>query len=589
MWEESRMRKTALVILAVLLTTHLAEAKQGIDKTVHNLSRTGPGLIKSSTASEVCKFCHTPHGAAPQTPGWNRNSTGQVYVEYDSTTMQAVPQQPAGSSQMCLSCHDGTVALGLLRKPVSGAGRGAGLLGTFVTGRGNLNTDLSDDHPISFTYSHVLAAADGSLANPDLTGLPLEDQQMECGTCHDAHEKDVAPFLRRSTANGELCLACHLPGGTTWSWSQTSHANSSATDLSGAAWQERKREWRGANVAENSCFNCHVSHSAPKRAQLIKKSEEETCYLCHKGGVASSNILRDMHKPSRHRVAAYSDAHETGESFSPSPPVDHVECEDCHNPHAVNNATTAAPLVSGALAGVSGVDSAGIEISESTYSYEICYKCHGDNHVVNTSEVVRQIQEFNTRLEFDLSNPSYHPVEGPGRNDFVPSLISPMTPNSQIYCTDCHSSNSNPSAGGVGAKGPHGSIFEPLLERNYQMVDGGPESSFSYALCYKCHDRSSILGDESFPGHRKHVVDERTPCSACHDAHGIDSGSGNAFNNSHLINFDLTIVSETSAGQGPLFEHNGHRAGQCFLSCHDTQHDPCSYNGSSVSCEPALP
>lgn len=579
------MRTATFVILLLFAATSSVEASRGIAETVHNLSRSGPGNIKSSTTGQVCAFCHTPHGSAPQTPGWNRDVSGQTYVEYDSTTLQAVPGQPGGSSQLCLSCHDGTVALGLMRRPIPGAGRGAGLLGTFVTSRSNLNTDLSDDHPISFTYGQALAAADGNLANPDLVTLPLEKQKMECGTCHDAHEKDIVPFLRRSTANGELCLTCHLPGGTSWAWSQTSHANSLATDMSGAAWQERKPGWRGANVAENSCFNCHAPHSAAKRAQLIKKSEEEACLLCHRGNVAGTNIARDMNKPSRHRVAAYSNQHEPGETFFPTAPSDHVECEDCHNPHAANDTGASAPRVSGPLLGVSGIDGAGGEVAESNYSYEICYKCHADNRVVNTSDVFRQITEFNTRLEFDLSNPSYHPVEGPGVNDFVPSLISPLTVNSQIYCSDCHSSNDSPGASGVGAKGPHGSIYEPLLERNYSVTDGTPESSFSYALCYKCHSRSSILSDESFPAHRKHVVDERTPCSACHDAHGIDSGSGNSINNSNLINFDTTIVSTNSLGQGPLFEDNGHRAGSCALSCHNVEHKPCSYTGSSTSCQ----
>ena len=348
---------------------------------------------------------------------------------------------------------------------------------------------------------------------------------MECGTCHDVHTNDFAPFLRLSTLNGELCLSCHLPGGVTWAWSETSHASSTVEDPSGTAWAERKPEWRGKSVAENACSNCHVSHGAKKQARLIKEFEEETCYLCHKGGVANANILRDMNKPSRHRVGAYADVHETSESFAGLPPIDHVECEDCHNPHATNNNQAQAPWVPGPLAGVSGIDSSGLEVEESTYAYEVCYKCHADNQVETSSNAQRQIPEFNTRLEFDLSNPSYHPVEGPGVNEFVPSLISPLTINSQIYCTDCHSSNDNPGAGGVGAKGPHGSIYEPLLERNYSTTDGTPESGFSYALCYKCHDRTSILSDESFPVHRKHVVDEKTPCSACHDAHGVFSST----------------------------------------------------------------
>jgi hypothetical protein len=200
------------------------------------------------------------------------------------------------------------------------------------------------------------------------------------------------------------------------------------------------------------------------------------------------------------------------------------------------------------LKGVTGIDASGKQIRVSSYEYEICFKCHGDGNVITTVQIDRTLQQLNTQLEFDPSNPSYHPVITEGVNPDVPSLSSPYIASSIIFCTDCHSSDNV-----QGPRGPHGSIYKYLLERNYITDDFTEENASNYALCYKCHERSSILNDESFPGHRSHVVDERTPCSACHDPHGISSTQGNAVNNSNLINFDLSIVQPDSQGR-MLFE-----------------------------------
>jgi hypothetical protein len=102
------------------------------------------------------------------------------------------------------------------------------------------------------------------------------------------------------------------------------------------------------------------------------------------------------------------------------------------------------------------------------------------------------------------------------------------------------------------------------------------ESASAYALCYGCHSRDSILDDESFPEHSKHVESERTPCSACHDPHGISSTQGNSQNNSHLINFDTSIVSPNSNSL-LQFVDNGDRAGSCDLLCHDKEHNNLDY------------
>jgi hypothetical protein len=180
------------------------------------------------------------------------------------------------------------------------------------------------------------------------------------------------------------------------------------------------------------------------------------------------------------------------------------------------------------------------------------------------------------RLKIQVGNPSFHPIAGVGQNSDVPSLINPWTEQSMMSCTDCHNSSQAQSAGGSGPEGPHGSTFEPILVRNYQTIDNTPESASNYALCYGCHSRDSILNDESFPEHDKHIRGEDTPCNICHDPHGVSSTQGNATNNSHLINFDISIVSPNQNGL-LQFVDNGDRAGSCDLSCHGEDHDNFNY------------
>ncbi len=126
--------------------------------TKHNLSVSGPGTVKSTTEDRVCIFCHTPHNADTNVPYlWNRSDPADNYIPYQSTTLYSTVGQPTGASKMCLSCHDGTIALGALLTeqfeiPFSGGIR------FMPEGDTKLGTDLSDDHPISLVYNNTLAS-----------------------------------------------------------------------------------------------------------------------------------------------------------------------------------------------------------------------------------------------------------------------------------------------------------------------------------------------------------------------------------------------------------------------------------------------
>ncbi len=545
----------------------------------HDLSVTGPGPIKASSETAVCVFCHTPHRGTGELPLWNHAQSTATYTPYSSSTTRATIGQPTGSSKLCLSCHDGTVALGLVHSR-SGAIAMQNSVTTMPQGPSNLGIDLSDDHPVSFTYDSALAAADGQLKDPStLRGKVRLDNhnQLQCTSCHDPHNDQYGKFLVQDNYASALCLQCHnMP-----LWQNASHATAPNT------WNgQGVNPWPHTElktVAANACENCHAPHTAGTKARLLNfVNEEENCFSCHSGTVAAKNIAAEFNKQSVHPIFATTGVHDPVENPI-NPPTRHVECADCHNSHAANATPATAPNASGALGALVGVNSSGGVINPLTHQYELCFRCHADSLTRGPATVPRQFVQTNTRLEFNPNNVSYHPVIAPGKNSVVPSLMSPWTTASLVYCTDCHNNDSGPNTGNVGPNGPHGSIYAPLLERNLSTVDFQSESIATYALCYKCHNRDSILADQSFSatgsqgqpaGHRFHIVDQQTACTTCHDSHGVQ-------NVARLINFNSTYVTNSSTGI-IQFTSTGPGSGTCTLSCHGKDHVNLSYPYASM-------
>jgi predicted CXXCH cytochrome family protein len=572
------VRKTTAIGLGLGLILAGAPTHAKVVGTRHDLSARGPGLTKAFgkkasaqedvMGQEICVFCHAPHTTTPATALWNRSASPPIYKLYSSSTLDAVPGQPSFDSKLCLSCHDGTIAVGAVLS------RRAEIptLGT-LRGPSNLTTDLSDDHPISFAYDAGLAAADPELVDPSfLMGdvKPDEHGQLQCTSCHDPHGNAESDFLLMDTAFSALCVTCHRKIG----WSASSHANSGAVWRGGGA--DLGSRTRGKTVASNGCDNCHLSHAAGLPEYLLHfPRREENCLVCHDGSTAKTNIAAELNKPYGHPVVSTASVHDPTESFMSMPR--HAACEDCHNPHAAREGRGTPPSVSGPLEGAPGVNASGAEVRRVSFQYEVCFRCHADSPNAPVPTLPRQISEPNLRLRFDVSAASFHPVEAPGRNPRVPSLIPPLDEASLLYCADCHTSDLGRAGGAAGPSGPHGSVWPFLLEQQYQTGDNTPESFEAYALCYKCHDRNSILRDESFREHSKHIEEELTPCSACHDPHGISSAQGSAANHSHLINFDTSIVFPDPDTGLLRFEDLGDVRGRCYLDCHGVKHSPESY------------
>lgn len=548
------MKNIELLIFVICLILPVSVVGQSITNSRHNLSISGPGTVKADTETQICIFCHTPHASLPTAPLWNRTDPGGTYTLYGSTTLQAVPDQPDGSSILCLSCHDGTIALGTLVSRTTDITFSGGIT-TMPAGRGNLEQDLSDDHPISFDYTFA-ASGDGQLKDPAALGMSvqLEGGKVQCISCHDPHNDINGKFLVATKEFSILCLECHNRDF----WSTSSHSTSGAQAINGATpWQHIESPY--ITVAQNACENCHDPHNSLGNPRLLKASmDENNCLDCHNGNVAGTNIQTELLKTYSHNVLGYNGIHDPTEaSLSLNM---HVECQDCHNPHAVNNTTAIAPNASGFLAGVRGIDTGGNLVSEISFEYELCYRCHADSPAKPSSPTTRLFSQNNVRLEFDLGNLSHHAVEGAGANNNVPSLTNGYTTSSVIYCTDCHASN-DPDA----PAGPHGSTFNHILKDQYETVDDIGWNQSDYQLCWNCHDPNSITGDNSFKEHWKHIDGESTSCNACHDPHGVEG-------NTNLINFDLSIVSQNGTNQ-IQFVDQGTFSGYCLLRCHGKDHD----------------
>ena len=561
-----RLNTKSILIFLFTFLQSIVIFGQSVVGSLHNLSTTSPGAIQATSESEVCVFCHTPHSSRPVAPLWNKTDPGITYTLYNSSTLHASLGQPDGSAILCLSCHDGTIALGNVVSRSTDITFTGGIT-TMPTGTGNLTTDLSDDHPVSFNYTSSLASADGQLKDPSAISMPvqLENGKVQCTSCHDPHKNTFNKFLVATTQFSDICFKCHERNY--WSASTHSTSNSNWNGSGSSPWQHIENPY--STVSENACENCHDPHNSNGVPHLLKATtEEDNCLDCHNGNVASTDIQSQSLKTYAHNVYGYNKVHDP---IEPATSLNqHVECQDCHNPHAVNGSTANAPFANGSIRQTKGVDSGGNSVSVITYEYELCYRCHADSPAKPSSPTARQIEQNNVRLEFDLNNPSYHPIEGPGVNNDSPSLIAPWTESSVMYCSDCHASN------GTAPDGPHGSIYPQILKYRYETADNTGESATNYELCYSCHSRTSILGDISFKHHDKHIREDNTPCNACHDPHGISSSQGNSTNNSHLINFDLNIVFPDSQGR-LRFEVLGNGRGRCFLTCHDKNHSPKGY------------
>lgn len=237
-------------IWCLMLTSVAAQAPgTGIEGTAHDFSADSSNTVTVG----VCTFCHTPHKAIQTRLLWNHTLSSATY-SWDVATTTGGTDFPTfdsaweGPSKFCLSCHDGSVAIGDV----------AWFRAAVRTGGANINAtthdsdpyqiasttgEMAGNHPVAHpypfnnvasTYNSVTTGAaallSGWQADPTATGIRLFVQTgsnvaagtaagstgIECSSCHDPHNGSAVEdvyFLRGSidgdSSDGYICLKCH--------------------------------------------------------------------------------------------------------------------------------------------------------------------------------------------------------------------------------------------------------------------------------------------------------------------------------------------------------------------------------------------
>ncbi|MCW8895586.1 cytochrome c3 family protein [Sulfurimonas sp.] len=422
--------KSLILTLSVFLFFSTIELTASIVNTKHNLSVTSTaGTIKATSETEVCVFCHIPHfSQSVGKPLWNRSMPTTEYVMYDSDYLRrmgypaiasdlgSANDTPGALSRQCLSCHDGTIAVGAvskLRRDYDGSSTidmsGDAPDGTIPdTATGFIGADLSNHHPVGIIYDPTVSKTfgNGGIRGMELKAVPdssvklyeyagYSGKYVECSSCHDPH-KDNSKFLHvDSGANHaqnfvNTCTACHEKTNWVGSVHQSPPGSPTYTDADLIA------KYGTGAVGELGCVNCHVPHNGEGVGYLNRQVNEQTCFqgaasteggaACHGVGGAK-DIKTILSRTYTHPVLAEDNLpgtqhtnldtlYGTGVVGDPAginkgmswTDNKHAVCMDCHNPHQAQAGTHivdgswygqpggSTNLVSNVLKGVSGVE-----------------------------------------------------------------------------------------------------------------------------------------------------------------------------------------------------------------------------------------
>jgi len=328
---------------------------------------------------------------------------------------------------------------------------------------------------------------------------PISHPHVKCVVCHDPHDDQPRPFLRKPPA--DLCVECHeqaedITGG---------HEFAEQPDLVNAFGQ------RVADVG--GCLMCHSTHHGAAKplwgaSRTPPATDQEKCGVCHRaGGLAAAKPVKAFN----HTLACtkchnpHGNSDENPALLIVDPPVqnlclrchdDHAallggphdctrnpaawpqasldkadRCLACHRPHADENARL---FANGLADGVSGPDAA-------------CLACHPHAAWGTVSHVAALHPRTATRLDPEDSDLPL--VPGEGDDEFL------------IGCRTCH----NPHRG----QGPPARLVR------------AEEDEPTAALCLLCHDGKQYIDltcHSSVSLGRAGL--QADSCKPCHNVHG---------------------------------------------------------------------
>lgn len=247
------LKKVTVALALTGLVAGFAHAGQkpqtGINGSQHDMNVIVP--LNKDAFQRTCVFCHTPHSASATANGplWNRaDSVAVAPTAYgwvapaNQTAFGNINNPQIGPTQLCLTCHDGTIAVD------SHGSNNAMAPNPGVKLSGAKQIDLTVTHPVGFVYDDTKRPGElkpkttgfitaptsvmvsGSFDTHTRTGVTTSTTKtidsvlftggyMTCATCHDVHNTTNASpdvtgaynyFLNAKEEGSAICLSCHI-------------------------------------------------------------------------------------------------------------------------------------------------------------------------------------------------------------------------------------------------------------------------------------------------------------------------------------------------------------------------------------------
>jgi predicted CxxxxCH...CXXCH cytochrome family protein len=415
----------------------------------------GGGSYSTSTGNLYCTSCHADHnyfnnGGTVTTKGANlrsdiANASGAAPVNTDFLA--------TGSNGICVSCHSASLAR-------DSANQAAGGVAT----------------------TPVIAGAIFAASMHNYTTMSSFGTQQFAANCVKCHSDEQAKD-KQTSANK---FGPHIS------------ASVSLLDDLGTGTNAQYRE-------QTMCFRCHSQASDTALGGTLKAVTGKDWF----GSSTMRGFAEDTFKSftsagrsPRHKISKYTGLHKANETLADLAANKHVECADCHSPHAAkfgNHSSTRATTAKGArgntlagvLTGASGVtvtawgaaspttawglnatsygQTATSTLPAATLEYQVCFKCHTKamgatgwfKNMTSAGQMGgKNLTWTDLSVEFNPNNAARHPIGtalGVASQLTAARLSGGWTPGSVMTCSDCHSTDSTAS------KGPHGSAVKWML------------------------------------------------------------------------------------------------------------------------------
>ncbi|MDH3325564.1 MAG: hypothetical protein OEM38_02465 [Gammaproteobacteria bacterium] len=504
---------------SAIAANHMASDRiSDIRNTKHNFASddfpqlpVGTRDVKSLTENQVCVFCHTPHGAplkAAKPFLWNRtDSAAGMTFKYTSTTLNINNNSVAlgDKSKMCLSCHDGTVAIGqvdmngsqtktssTVPTPITmtGGNNVDSVTGKLIAGNALIGSDFRNDHPVGFSYDNALVTADPELIDP----ASVSYMGVRASRKVTSHNQQIVIDGGAAGTDNPVTVSTRI--SVPLEATVTAPANGQSTFVSVATSGQvecttcHDPHIRSTNVNENIKFlRLRRFQQTDPDGAAFNIDNDINCLACHK----KTGWEDSVHGSELDASHTFTAAEVTARDISTGKQIWQASCLACHDTHTVDGASWLLRQASDVGNEVSDVDKS-------------CFKCHSSTGVINSqSPAVSDIESISITGGHAGADPLFVFTDGAHKPNQASAVIKEAATEivtRHAGCTDCHNphqmqkglhvnaglpTNNNVSGAlkgvdGLAATGSGG--FDPFVAEDPPTEKIADKE---YEICFKCH------------------------------------------------------------------------------------------------------